>query len=60
MSLRVYNVAGQLVETVVDGTLSAGEHSARFAAKSLPSGMYFAQLKLGNGETVGRTVVLID
>ncbi len=60
VSLRVYNVAGQLVETVVDGTLSAGEHSARFAAKSLPSGMYFAQLKLGNGETVGRTVVLID
>lgn len=60
VSLRVYNVAGQLVRSVVDEDMGAGEHSVRFESRGLPAGMYFAQLRLANGQSLGRTVVLVD
>ena len=40
VSIRVFDVTGRLVETVLDETLPAGSHAATFFAKDLPSGMY--------------------
>ena len=58
VSVKVYNVAGQLVETLVDGELSAGEKSVSFAARNLPAGTYFVQAAMG-GSKSAKTVVLI-
>jgi aminopeptidase N len=54
VSVRVYNVAGQLVRTLVQGTQAAGEHTAGWDGRDesgakVPSGIYFTRL-----ETEGR------
>lgn len=48
-SLRIYDSAGRLVTTLVDGVQSAGSHTVVWdgtdaAGRSLPSGLYFARL----------------
>lgn len=58
VSVKVYNVAGALVETLADGEYGAGEHSIAFAAKQLPAGTYFVRAVAG-GQKVARAVVLI-
>ncbi len=42
-SLCLFNIAGQEVARLVEGQLSAGEHTISFAAGSLPSGVYVAR-----------------
>jgi hypothetical protein len=49
VSLTVYNTAGQLVATLVDGAaMRAGRHTATFNAGSLASGVYIYRLIHGN------------
>ncbi len=48
VSLRIYNVLGQEVETIVDGPMEAGQHQVTFDATNLSSGMYFYRLKSGS------------
>lgn len=43
--LRVFNVAGQEVERLVDGDLSAGLHTARWDARRFASGAYYYRLE---------------
>jgi hypothetical protein len=57
VQLRVYDIAGKLVSTLVDAPLPPGDHSAMFRADRLPSGMYFTVLRVG-GVQVSRSVVL--
>jgi hypothetical protein len=57
VSLKVYDIAGKLVSTLVDAPLPPGDHSAMFRAGTLPSGMYFTVLRVG-GVQVSRSVVL--
>jgi hypothetical protein len=57
VSLRVYDIAGKLVTTLVDASLPPGDHSAMFRSGTLPSGMYFTVLRVG-GVQVSRSVVL--
>lgn len=45
--LDVYNVAGQHVASLVNGTKSAGNHEVQFDATQLASGVYFYTLKTG-------------
>jgi Pregnancy-associated plasma protein-A len=58
VSLRVYNVAGRLVRTLVDGEQSAGDQTVEFRANDLPAGMYFTALRVG-GVQFSRSVILI-
>jgi hypothetical protein len=48
VTLKVFDVLGREVATLVDGELNAGEHSVNFNAEWIPSGVYFAQMKAGN------------
>ena len=58
VSVKVYNVAGQLVETLADGDMAAGEHSLVFAPRLLAPGTYFIHA-VAAGSKTARTVVLI-
>ncbi len=45
ISLKIFNVLGQLVATLVDDQLSAGRHAVRWDASAVSSGVYFYRLQ---------------
>jgi hypothetical protein len=47
VSIRIYDLLGRVVETLVDEFEGAGYKSVEFNAASLPSGVYFYQLHAG-------------
>ncbi len=48
VSLKVFNMLGQEVATLVDGRMTAGAQSLQFDASGLASGAYVYTLKAGN------------
>ena len=48
ISLKVYDLLGNEVATLVNEEKPAGEYEIEFNAESLPSGIYFYQLNAGN------------
>jgi probable HAF family extracellular repeat protein len=48
VTLKVFDVLGRKVATLVDAEMEVGEHSVNFNAEWIPSGVYFAQMKAGN------------
>ena len=62
-TLKVYNVQGQLVKTLVNGTQPAGRHQAQWNGRDeggriISSGIYFARLE-AEGRTITRTLQYI-
>ena len=57
VELAVFNLGGQRVKTLVNGSMSAGAHEIRFDAASLPSGLYLARLVTENGTQVTRLIL---
>jgi hypothetical protein len=47
-TLKVFDVNGKEIATLVSKELPAGEYKRTFDASNLPSGIYFYQLKAGN------------
>ncbi len=45
--LKIYDITGKLIETLVNQTQVAGEYSINWQAKNLPSGNYFYKLQAG-------------
>ena len=56
--LTVYNVQGQLVETLADGAFSAGEHRVRWDASAAPSGVYFYHLETRDFSATQKMVLI--
>ncbi|MDZ7303603.1 MAG: fibronectin type III domain-containing protein [candidate division KSB1 bacterium] len=54
VTLKVVNMTGQEVATLVDGYQARGIHRVTFKAKKLPSGVYYAVLKAGEVTQVRR------
>lgn len=58
VSLKVYDVLGREVATLVNGRESAGKYTVMFDASRLPSGVYFYRLQTGS-YSVTKKMVLI-
>ncbi|MFQ5674791.1 MAG: CHRD domain-containing protein [bacterium] len=56
--LKVYNLVGQEVVTLVNEDLPAGTYKATFEASELPTGVYVYQLEYG-GARVSRKMILL-
>ncbi len=57
VSLKVFNVLGQEIKTLVSGIKPAGEHSITFDAKELNSGLYFYKLETGSFNSVRKMLL---
>jgi len=58
ISLRLYNLKGQLLRELAEGVYSAGHHTQSLDASELPSGIYFLRLS-NERETITRKITLV-
>jgi len=58
VSLKVYNVLGQEVATLVSGSQSAGTHTAAWDASALSTGVYIYRLQAGSFVAIKRMVLV--
>jgi len=56
--LKLYDVLGREVETLVNERETAGNRSVRFSASNLPSGVYFYRLEAGTYHDTKKLVLL--
>ncbi|NPV12365.1 MAG: T9SS type A sorting domain-containing protein [Ignavibacteria bacterium] len=58
-TLKVFNSVGQEIKTLIDSELEAGKlYNLNFDASSLPSGIYYAQLKQSKNSKVLKMVLI--
>jgi hypothetical protein len=58
VSLKVYNVLGKEVATLVNGYQTAGNYKVKFNARGLASGLYFYRLTAGDFVSVKKMMLL--
>jgi len=63
VSLKIYNILGQVVNTLVDEALPAGSHSVVWDGKNeqgsdVASGVYFYRIKAGDYESIQKMTLL--
>jgi hypothetical protein len=58
VTLKVYNVMGQEVATLVDQKLASGSHQLEFNANDLPSGIYFYRIEAAGFTDMKKMVLL--
>jgi hypothetical protein len=58
VSLKVYDLLGQLVATLVNESKAPGEYSAQWDATNVPSGIYYYRLVAGDFSDVKKMIYL--
>ncbi|MDZ7343351.1 MAG: T9SS type A sorting domain-containing protein, partial [candidate division KSB1 bacterium] len=58
MTLKVFDVSGREVATLVNGQLEAGKHNVVFKAGHLPSGVYFIRLTAGQFTQIRKAALI--
>lgn len=58
VSLRLYDITGRIVKTLVNEEKQTGSYSINFNAKGLLSGIYFAELKAGEFKDTKKLVLM--
>ncbi len=57
VSLRVFDVLGRRIATLVSGELTAGRHTAIFYGDDFPSAVYFYELRAGTYATAKKMMI---
>ncbi len=58
VTIRIYNILGQVVKTLVNQNQSAGSHTISFKANDLTSGIYFYSIQAGSFNEVKKMMLL--
>ncbi|MDI6841116.1 MAG: T9SS type A sorting domain-containing protein [bacterium] len=58
VSLKVYNITGELVATIVNEKKAPGYYSAHWSSKTLPNGVYFCRLE-HNSKVITQKLVIV-
>jgi len=58
VSLKIFDIQGKLVQTLVNGFKQAGSYSAEFNAGNLSSGVYYYKLESGNYSRVMKMMLV--
>ncbi len=63
VSMRIYDITGRRIRTLIEGSLPGGEHAVRWDGRDeggvlLPAGLYFARLETPGFDRVERLVKL--
>lgn len=58
VSLKVYDILGREVATLVNGRQNAGYYDVTFDASNLPSGVYFYRLQAGSYDKIMKLMLL--
>ncbi len=59
VSLKIYDMLGKEVKTLIDGMKIPGEHKIKFDANDVAAGIYYYTLKTGNNFTETKKMVLV-
>lgn len=57
VTLRIYNLAGQEIATLVSDFRTAGEYEAKWQPRNLPSGIYFYRLQAGSFSEIKKLIL---
>jgi hypothetical protein len=58
VSLKIFNLLGQEIATLVDGNITAGQHEVTFNASRLSSGVYIYTLRTGENVSTKKMTLL--
>lgn len=59
VSLKIYDLLGKEVKTLIDGVVKSGEHKIKFSAAEIPAGVYYYTLKTTAGFTESKKMVIV-
>jgi hypothetical protein len=57
-TLKIYNISGQEVETLVQKSLPKGEFSVEFDRSGLPTGVYYYKLQVGDTMLAKKCIIM--
>ena len=58
VKLSIYNITGQLIETLVNGHNNAGYHTVLWNASEVGSGLYFYRIEAGEYTETKKCLIL--
>ena len=58
VSVKVFNVMGQLIDTVTEGQMTVGTHAINWDASSVASGVYFINTEVGTSLSSQKVMLL--
>ena len=58
VTLRIYDIVGREVATLVNGFQEAGTHNVKFDASNLPSGIYLYRITSGTYAETKKLVLI--
>jgi hypothetical protein len=58
VTLRVYDISGRLIKTLVDDFRTAGSFKVNFNSNGIPSGIYFYKLESGSFTDVKKMILV--
>ena len=58
VTLKIFNILGEEVETLLSASLHSGSHSQQWDASMMPSGIYYYQLQAGEYQEVKKMMLM--